>query len=194
MQLVRTLVDCDKQGTDSALPKELRELYDGNLHFSASPAARPLVIANFVSTLDGVVSYEIEGKAGGSTISGSNLADKFIMGLLRASVDAVMVGAGTLHDVSAEVPAGATCIWGPSGAGKSTLLRLLNRLADPESGRGPLQGLNDLADLVADHPVDSGTFLRGLTIGALVGAAVAGLSIWRRVHRDDDTPEGPPNR
>src|SRR5947209_20249432 len=102
MQLVRTLIDCDKQGTDSALPEELRELYDGNMHFSASPAARPLVIANFVSTLDGVVSYEIEGKAGGSAISGSNLADKFIMGLLRASVDAVMVGAGTLHDVSAE--------------------------------------------------------------------------------------------
>jgi riboflavin biosynthesis pyrimidine reductase len=79
----------------------LRELYDGDLHFSASPAARPLVIANFVSTLDGVVSYEIEGKSGGSTISGSNPADKFIMGLLRASADAVMVGAGTLRDVSA---------------------------------------------------------------------------------------------
>ena len=84
------------------LPQELRELYDGDLHFSTSPAARPLVIANFVSTLDGVVSYKIKGKSGGSTISGSNPADKFIMGLLRASADAVMVGAGTLQDVSAE--------------------------------------------------------------------------------------------
>ena len=102
MQLVRTLVDCDKQKAEPALPRELRELYDGDLHFSASPAARPLVIANFVSTLDGVVSYKIEGKSGGSTISGSNPADKFIMGLLRASADAVMVGARTLHDVSAE--------------------------------------------------------------------------------------------
>jgi riboflavin biosynthesis pyrimidine reductase len=102
MQLVRTLVDCDREKAEPALPRELRELYDGNLHFSASPAARPLVIANFVSTLDGVVSYKIEGKSGGSTISGSNPADKFIMGLLRASADAVMVGAGTLHDVSAE--------------------------------------------------------------------------------------------
>lgn len=102
MQLVRTLVDCDKEKAEPALPRELRELYDGDLHFSASPAARPLVIANFVSTLDGVVSYKIEGKSGGSTISGSNPADKFIMGLLRASADAVMIGAGTLHDVSAE--------------------------------------------------------------------------------------------
>jgi putative ABC transport system ATP-binding protein len=36
--------------------------------------------------------------------------------------------------VSAEIPAGATAIVGPSGAGKSTLLRLLNRLADPDTG------------------------------------------------------------
>jgi len=40
-----------------------------------------------------------------------------------------------LQDVSAELPHGASCVWGPSGIGKSTLLRLLNRLADPESGR-----------------------------------------------------------
>jgi UDP-glucose/iron transport system ATP-binding protein len=39
-----------------------------------------------------------------------------------------------LDSVSAAIPAGATAIVGPSGAGKSTLLRLLNRLADPDSG------------------------------------------------------------
>jgi UDP-glucose/iron transport system ATP-binding protein len=39
-----------------------------------------------------------------------------------------------LDSVRAEIPAGATAIVGPSGAGKSTLLRLLNRLADPDSG------------------------------------------------------------
>lgn len=32
------------------------------------------------------------------------------------------------------IPAGAAAIVGPSGSGKSTLLRLLNRLADPDSG------------------------------------------------------------
>ena len=102
MGLVRTLIDFDKQYAESALTEELRELYDGDLHFRTSPAARPYVIANFVSTLDGVVSYEMKGKSGGSTISGSNVADKFIMGLLRASADAVMVGAGTVHEVSVE--------------------------------------------------------------------------------------------
>ncbi len=43
-------------------------------------------------------------------------------------------GRRVLDSVSAEMPEGATAIVGPSGSGKSTLLRLLNRLADPESG------------------------------------------------------------
>jgi riboflavin biosynthesis pyrimidine reductase len=100
MAFIRTLIDRDQDHLGPALPPGLRELYDGNLHFRTSPAKRPFVLANFVSTLDGVVSYEIEGHAGGSTISGADTADRFIMGLLRASADAVMVGARTLHDVS----------------------------------------------------------------------------------------------
>jgi riboflavin biosynthesis pyrimidine reductase len=100
MALVQTLIDRDQDHFEPALPPGLRELYDGDLHFPKLPAERPFVIANFVSTLDGVVSYEIKGRAGGSTISGSDPADCFIMGLLRASADAVMVGARTVHDVS----------------------------------------------------------------------------------------------
>ena len=60
----------------------------------------PYVIGNFVSTIDGVVSFEIPGESGGGDISGFNEADRFIMGLLRASVDAVIVGAGTLREVA----------------------------------------------------------------------------------------------
>jgi hypothetical protein len=82
MGLVRTLIDSDQEYAEPALPQGLRELYDGDLHFPARPVQRPFVMANFVSTLDGVVSYEIEGQAGGSTISGSDPADRFIMGLL----------------------------------------------------------------------------------------------------------------
>jgi riboflavin biosynthesis pyrimidine reductase len=102
MGLVRTLIDCDRGHAQSALPQKLRELYDGDLHFRRAPASRPFVLANFVSTLDGVVSFGIKGKSGGGPISGSNRADRFIMGLLRASADAIMIGAGTLHDVSAK--------------------------------------------------------------------------------------------
>ena len=39
-----------------------------------------------------------------------------------------------LHELTARIPTGATCIAGPSGSGKSTLLRLLDRLSDAESG------------------------------------------------------------
>ena len=43
-------------------------------------------------------------------------------------------GEQVLRDLSARIPAGATCVAGPSGSGKSTLLRLLDRLSDPETG------------------------------------------------------------
>jgi putative ABC transport system ATP-binding protein len=43
-------------------------------------------------------------------------------------------GTPVLRDLSATIPTGATCLAGPSGSGKSTVLRLLDRLADPESG------------------------------------------------------------
>ena len=102
MRLARTLIDRDQDHLEPALPPALKELYDGDLHFPTTPVDRPFVIANFVSTLDGVVSYEVKGHAGGSTISGSDIPDRFIMGLLRASVDAIIVGAGTLHEVSPE--------------------------------------------------------------------------------------------
>jgi riboflavin biosynthesis pyrimidine reductase len=102
MALVRTLIDCDQDPSEPALPPALRELYDGNLYWGKSPAERPFVFANFVSTLDGVVSYQIKGQAGGSTISGGDTADRFIMGLLRASADAIIVGAGTVEAVSPE--------------------------------------------------------------------------------------------
>jgi riboflavin biosynthesis pyrimidine reductase len=102
MGLVRTLFEGEQEHTQTALPEGLRDLYDGDLHFPASPAQRPYVIGNFVSTLDGVVSFKVKGRSGGKAISGSDQGDRFIMGLLRASVDAVMVGAGTVHDVSPE--------------------------------------------------------------------------------------------
>lgn len=102
MALVRTLIDRDQALLEPALPQALRELYDGNLQYGRTPADRPLVVANFVSTLDGVVSFEIKDQAGGSTISDCDIADRFVMGLLRASADAILVGARTFEAVSPE--------------------------------------------------------------------------------------------
>lgn len=45
-----------------------------------------------------------------------------------------------LDDFSARIPAGVSALVGPSGSGKSTVLRLLNRLADPDSGTVRYEG------------------------------------------------------
>jgi len=49
-------------------------------------------------------------------------------------------GRPVLEGLDLEIGKGATAVLGPSGAGKSTLLRLLNRLADPDSGCVRLHG------------------------------------------------------
>lgn len=82
------------------LPDELSAAYGGDLRFSEPLAERPAVVANFASTLDGVVSFNLPGQSGGGPISGANTGDHFIMGLLRASADVVVVGAGTVNAVS----------------------------------------------------------------------------------------------
>src|SRR5215204_1267218 len=51
-------------------------------------------------------------------------------------------GLTVLHDVTARLPVGANSVVGPSGSGKSTFLRLLNRLADPDSGRVLYEGVD----------------------------------------------------
>jgi riboflavin biosynthesis pyrimidine reductase len=100
MDSISSLYDCEAKLAEYVLPEDLWRQYDGDLCFPAAPASRPYVVANFVSTLDGVVSFNISGASGGAQISGSNDGDLFIMGLLRASADAVLVGAGTVGAVS----------------------------------------------------------------------------------------------
>src|SRR5256714_13897157 len=69
---------------------ELEGIY-GRLGFADS-----VIYSNFVSSVDGVVSLGSKPSAG-SVISGRNPADRFLMGLLRAFADAVLLGAGTLR-------------------------------------------------------------------------------------------------
>ena len=60
-------------------------------------ADRPTIVSNFVSTIDGVVAFDTEGRTGGREISGASTPDRFLMGLLRATADAVLNGAGTVR-------------------------------------------------------------------------------------------------
>ncbi len=67
----------------------------GKLGFPNPPVDRPWIYANFVQTLDGIVSLL------GKHSSGADLAqseeDRWLMDLLRAHADAVLLGHGTLE-------------------------------------------------------------------------------------------------
>ena len=79
------------------LPPALAGRYPGELAVTLVPE-RPTVIANFVSSVDGVVALgPSEPAAGGGEISGFSEADRFMMSLLRGLADVVIVGAGTVR-------------------------------------------------------------------------------------------------
>lgn len=80
----------------------LAELYDGGLTISDGA-----VYGNFVTSIDGIVALEGGTAPSGGIISGRNETDRFVMGLLRAFADAILVGAGT---VRAE---GRRALWTP---------------------------------------------------------------------------------
>src|SRR5688500_3785560 len=80
-------------GNPLPLPEELAGIY-GSLRMPVGD--RPFLFANFVSTVDGVVALHEPG-TGGDEISGNSGEDRFVMGLLRAAADIVIVGAGTLR-------------------------------------------------------------------------------------------------
>jgi riboflavin biosynthesis pyrimidine reductase len=73
------------------LPAPLAAAYGGDIGFSS-----PRVIANFVTSVDGVAALPIAAESGG-VISGHDQADRFVMGLLRACASAVVIGAGTFR-------------------------------------------------------------------------------------------------
>lgn len=72
-------------------PAELGRLYGGGLGFD-----EPRLFANFVSTLDGVVAIPSIPRSN-ALISAGSEADRFVMGLLRAHADVVLIGSGTLR-------------------------------------------------------------------------------------------------
>jgi riboflavin biosynthesis pyrimidine reductase len=73
------------------LPEELSRLYGGTLGFD-----EPRVFANFVQSVDGVTAIpSVPGS--NKLIAAASAADRFVMGLLRACADVVVLGSGTLE-------------------------------------------------------------------------------------------------
>jgi riboflavin biosynthesis pyrimidine reductase len=95
-----------------------------------------------VTSIDGVAAIEAGRAPSGGIISGRNEADRFVMGLLRAFADAILVGAGT---VRAE---GGRALWTPEYIFPAmtdsyrALRRSLGRSESPQlvivTGRGDL--------------------------------------------------------
>jgi len=73
------------------IPESLATAYGGDLGLAPS-----LVYANFVSSVDGIVALRQRGDSG-AVISQDNEADRFVMGLLRAAADVVLIGATTFR-------------------------------------------------------------------------------------------------
>jgi riboflavin biosynthesis pyrimidine reductase len=121
------------------LPEELKRLY-GRLGFSER-----VVYSNFVSSLDGVVALG-SGVSAGSMISGKYPADRFLMALLRACADAVVVGAGTMRATPGHLwtPAHVFPDLAPAFA---ALRASLGRAAEPR-----LVLLTATGDIDVDHP------------------------------------------
>jgi riboflavin biosynthesis pyrimidine reductase len=76
--------------SDRPLPESVRALYDGNIGFEG-----PRLFTNFVETIDGVVAIP-ELEKSNALVADESDDDRFVMGLLRACADVVLVGAGTL--------------------------------------------------------------------------------------------------
>jgi riboflavin biosynthesis pyrimidine reductase len=107
------------------LPEELARLYGGTLGFE-----EPRVYANFVQSIDGVTAIpSIPGS--NRLIAGASEADRFVMGLLRACADVVVVGSRTL-EASPRGAWTAARAFPAAAAEFAELRRRIGREGDPE--------------------------------------------------------------
>ena len=169
---LETLVDIDR-GTALPLPPELAALY-GRLQFPLRPG-QPFVISNFVTTLDGVVSLNVPGHAGGGDISGRDQHDRMVMGVLRAVADAVIIGAGTLRAASPQHLWTAEYIYPPLTEAYKQLRAFLKKSDPPLNVIVSARGAVDLKKRVFQS-------------GEVPVLIVTTKNAEHRVHQDDLPP------
>ena len=130
------------------------------LHGGPFGVPTPCLYANFVSTVDGVVAFGHDFPDAGAAISGQNTADRFLMGLLRACAEAVVLGAGTLRTTPGHrwTPADVY----PDAAGEFAVLReRLGRAPQPR-----LVVVTASGDLDVEHPALAGALVLSGDAGA----------------------------
>lgn len=159
---LQTLVD-SVAGRPLPLPAGLRDAYGGDLAFSFRPGAKAHVFANFVTTLDGLVSFGIPGATSARHISRGHPGDRMVMGILRAAADLVVSGAGTLRTEG-------KVTWAPQQicpAGAELFRELRRELSLPERTR--------VAILTASGDVDlSAAVFRSADVEPFILTSIAG--------------------
>jgi riboflavin biosynthesis pyrimidine reductase len=78
------------------LPAALADRYGGGFAIPMR-TDRPTIVANFVSTIDGVIAFDTSSGNSGGDVSGHFEPDRLVMAILRSLADAVLVGAGTVR-------------------------------------------------------------------------------------------------
>ena len=107
------------------LPEQLAALYPGALGFPARA-----FFVNFVETVDGIVALPSIPQSN-KLVADENEADRFVMGLLRAVADCVLVGAGTMQ-ASRSATWSAERAYPPAAEAFAELRRRLGKPARPE--------------------------------------------------------------
>ncbi len=77
-----------------SLPDSIQDIYQGNWVIPDKPL---YIYSNFVLSRDGRISFNEPGHLGGGDISGFNQHDRWVMALLRARADAIILGDNTLR-------------------------------------------------------------------------------------------------
>ena len=84
----------EQAGAGQMLPASFQTLYGA--WPLPGPTDRPFTYVNFVMSHDGRVSFNEPGHLGGGDISRRDRHDRWLMGLLRARADAVLVGGSSI--------------------------------------------------------------------------------------------------
>lgn len=85
----------DEHHLQPALPEAIRTIYSGDWQIPEFKH-RPYIYSNFVVSRDGRISFNEPGHLGGGDVSGFNQHDRWLMALLRARADAIIMGDNTL--------------------------------------------------------------------------------------------------
>lgn len=151
--------------TGLELPDRYIQVYKGSWNIPRRDR-RPYVYSNFVISRDGRVSFIEEGFNSGGPVSGYDRHDRWLMALLRARADAVLIGDMTLkaepdHLWTAEY------IFPEASSGFFSDLRVLE-------GRAPVP-IHCIVSLTGDIPEDTEAIRRGYPV--IIATTGAGMAV-----------------